>query len=80
MSPSRQDNPSHRPQLFSVVGAAYVPEDRTDNNAARLANAGAPEAGTAGVWLVVCAVLIGVSLAISGTATKVVEFARAMIP
>lgn len=34
MYPSTQDIPGHRTQLFSVVGAAYVPERRSETDRA----------------------------------------------
>jgi hypothetical protein len=77
MSPSTEENPKHPTQLFSVIGAAYVPEDHADDNRhpTKLSEVRQPETGVAGVWLVFYALLIGISLENSGSAAKLVEFA-----
>jgi hypothetical protein len=75
---SRKDHPHQRPQLFSVVGAAYVPEDRVDDNPARLPQVQQSETAMAGIWLVFYAALIGVSLVTSGGVAKLIEYASAL--
>jgi hypothetical protein len=76
MSPTPEPNPETRIQLYSVVGPAYVPEQRAD--------AGHPihppeisqgEAGVAGIWLVFYLALAVISLVTSGGATRLIEFA-----
>jgi hypothetical protein len=76
MSPNPEPNPETRTPLFSVVGPAFVPEQRADtghpihppDNSSR-------EAGVAGIWLAFYLALAGVSVMTSGGATRLIEFA-----
>ena len=72
MSPNSEENPKNRTQLFSVVGAAYVPEARGDNSGhlVRPPEAPPPETGVAGLWLVFYVALAAISLVTSGGAGK----------
>lgn len=81
MSPTTDENSKHRTQLFSVVGAAYVPEDRagSDSHQRKLSEIRQPETGVAVLWLVFYVALIGIGALTSGGAAKLVEFATVMI-
>lgn len=79
MSPSTE-NGDH-PQLFSVVGAAYVPERRTEpeDQKTRLHDVHPSEAAMAFVWLAFYLLVIGVSVVANGGVEKMVGLAMAML-
>ena len=74
MTPSTEETPKNRTQLFSVVGA-YVPEDRADrHHHAKFPEVRPPEAGVAGVWLAFYVVLFVISIFTTGGAAKLADF------
>jgi hypothetical protein len=69
MSLSNDKDPT---AFFSVVGAAYVPEQRDDSPghlSEQHPDVRQPETGVAGLWLVFYAVIIGASLFSHGANT-----------
>ena len=76
MSPKPESNPETRIPLFSVVGPAFVPEQRADASHPIDPPDSAPrEAGVAGIWLVFYLALAAISMVTSGGATRLIEFA-----
>jgi hypothetical protein len=69
-------------QFFSVVGAPYVPESHagdTDHPLRERSEVRQPETGVAGLWLVLYAVIIGVSYFSNGGAAKLIETAAVIV-
>ena len=76
MSPNPEPNPETRTPLFSVVGPAFVPEQRADpGHPVHPPESSSREAGVAGIWLVFYLALAAISLVTNGGATRVIEFA-----
>ncbi|HEY5607086.1 MAG TPA: hypothetical protein VIM38_01980 [Alphaproteobacteria bacterium] len=68
--------------FFSVVGAAYVPEQRDDcqgHLSESRSDVQQPETGVAGLWLVFYAVIIGASLLTNGGASKLSHLASLVL-
>jgi hypothetical protein len=76
MSPKPEPNSETRTPLFSVVGPAFVPEQRADaGHPVYPPDSSAGEAGVAGIWLVFYLALAAISLFTSGGVTRLIEFA-----
>ena len=83
MSPSTEETARHRTQLFSVVGAPYIPEQRGDESHHVVKPPEAPpppETGVAGIWLVFYVALAAISLVTTGGAARLIAFASAVMP
>jgi hypothetical protein len=81
MYPSTQDNPKNHTQLFSVVGSAYIPEDRADPglHEAKLEKAHESDAAVAGLWLAFYGAVIVIGTLTSAGAAKLVRLAASII-
>ena len=76
MSPTTEQHPKTPSPLFSVVGPAFVPEQRDEApHAVHPPENPQPETGVAGIWLVFYLALAAISLVTSGGATRLIEFA-----
>ena len=81
MSPSTEETARHRTQLFSVVGAPYIAEQRGDESrhVVKPPDAPPPETGVAGIWLVFYVALAAISLITTGGAARLIAFASVML-
>jgi hypothetical protein len=69
-----------RTELFSVVGAAYVPEHHTDGAGHDHANYSTRrETGVASLWLVFYAVIVGIAIFKHGGAGTAVTLAGTVL-
>jgi hypothetical protein len=75
------NNDQDRTDLFTVVGAAYVPEHHTDSHSHYhgTSDARPPETGIAGLWLVFYVAIVGIAIFKHGGAGTAVYIASAAL-